>query len=85
MASAVIAYNEGISAIAGVFRELGMEVGGYTQAFYAKMDYNRVNKMEKKTSQAGKLRRKKLRAVRKGLMDKTQLAEGETYAPGAFS
>ena len=41
--------------------------------------------MNKKSSDTGKLRRKKLRAIRKGYQDKAVETEGETYASGEFS
>ena len=47
-----------------------MEVGSYTESFLKKFDTKRVEQMNKKSSDTGKLRRKKLRAIRKGYQEK---------------
>ena len=62
-----------------------MEVGKFTESFLKQFDTKRVNQMNKKSSDTGKLRRKKLRAIRKGYQDKAVETEGETYASGEFS
>ena len=71
--SAVINYNNGLNGISDVYNELSMEVGKYTKSFL------------NQSSDTGKLRRKKLRAIRKGYQDKALETEGETYASGKFS
>ena len=85
VASAVINYNQGLNGICNVYNELSMEVGKFTESFLKQFDTKRVNQMNKKSSDTGKLRRKKLRAIRKGYQDKAVETEGETYASGEFS
>ena len=62
VASAVINYNQGLNGICNVYNELSMEVGKFTESFLKQFDTKRVNQMNKKSSDTGKLRRKKLRA-----------------------
>ena len=47
-------------------------------------DKNRVEKMEQKSLDCNKQRRKKLRAIRKGFADKDEEQEGVVYGAGLF-
>ena len=60
-----------------------------TEAFFTEQhlyaeDERRVAKSIVKASEAEKKRRKQRRRMRKGLEERVQDAEGETYAPGTF-
>ena len=61
-----------------------MEPGWYCEAGLNKDDTLHIKTMNRKSLDANKKRRKKLRALRKGYDDKNLDEEGETYAPGAF-
>ncbi len=83
-ASAVTQFNDGASSIAEVLKRMGIMPGKITMAAILKIDQNRLKKAEQKSSERVKMRRKKLRAMKKGLWDFNKEKEGIIYESGAF-
>ena len=83
-ASAVTQFNDGASSIAEVLKRMGIVPGKNTMAAILKIDQNRLKKAERKSSERVKMRRKKLRAIKKGLWDFNKEKEGTIYESGAF-
>ena len=81
-ASAVAHFNDGASSIARVLDRLGMCPGKHTNFAIHRCDNKRIFFAEKKSSETGKSRRKKLRAIRKGLWDHEKEKEGNLYESG---
>jgi len=81
-ASAVCQFNDGASSIARVLQRLGICPGKFTNAAIRKCDARRIALSEKKSSEKVKQRRKKLRAIKKGLWDLEKEKEGEVYQSG---
>ena len=71
-ASAVASFNDGSKSIAAVLRKLGLAVGCHTEVGLRVADRKRIAIAEKESTTKSKLQRKKLRAIRKGLWDKTK-------------
>ena len=83
--SAVIEFNDGCCGIVKVLNDLGLSNGYFTNKFVLEADKQRVQSMRKKSSEKGKIRRKKLRSMRKGFLDKEKEHEkSESYLSGAF-
>ena len=70
MYSAVIEFNEGCQGIQRIIEYIGLDAGSHLVTTSRQRDVVRVNKMIKKSSDKGKKRRKTLRGVRKGFLDK---------------
>ncbi len=83
-ASAVTQFNDGASSIAEVLKRMGIMPGKITMAAILKIDQNCLKKAEQKSSERVKMRRKKLRAMKKGLWDFNKEKEGIIYESGAF-
>ena len=83
-ASAVANFNDGASSITEVLTKLGISPGRHTIAGTRAADRKRIMVAEKHASDQAKQQRKKLRAIRKGLWDKTKQKEGVLYESGAF-
>ena len=82
--SAVIHYNDGFLGLISVFKELKIKIGPFFLTTAERKVRKRVAGCTKKSSEEGKLRRKKLRAIRKGHLDKEKEAEGDdSYSTGA--
>ena len=64
--------------------KLNVDPGFYMSQYCYKTDKMRISMMEKKSMPSVKLRRKALRAIRKGFIDKEQDNEGVTYQAGGF-
>ena len=58
------------------FKCLGLPVGYWLQNGCLQKDQQRIKQMERKSSEKGKRRSKKLRAIRKGFIDKEKELEG---------
>ena len=82
-ASAVCQFNDGASSIARVLQRLGICPGKFTNAAIQKCDERRIALSDKKSSDKVKQRRKKLRAIKKGLWDQEKEKEGQVYQSGA--
>ena len=81
-ASAVCHFNDGASSIARVLQKLGICPGKFTNAAIRKCDARRIALSEKKSSEKVKQRRKKLRAIKKGLWDLEKEKERDMYQSG---
>ena len=84
VASAVLKFNDGSSGVLNVLNSLKIEPGKFTTEFCGKRDSERVTKMDLKSSDQTKLRRKQLRAQRKGFIDTVEQKEGLVYGAGEF-
>ena len=84
VSSAVLSFNDGQRFLIKLFTELNVNAGEYLQSYCVRNDYERVDKMEKQCSTPVKLRRKKLRAIRKGFCDQNEASEGTVYGSGEF-
>ena len=85
VSSAVLEFNEGCIGLYGVFKKLGIACGRFMDLATKRKDANRVDNMTRKTCTAGIARRKKLRAIRKGFIDKERdIEKVESYSAGAF-
>ena len=83
--SAIIEFNNGCCGIIKVMDGLGLSNGYYTNTFVLDADRQRVQAMRCKSSEKAKIRRKKLRSIRKGFLDKEKEHEkSESYLSGAF-
>ena len=83
--SAVIDYNDGLLGICKVAEELGLKSGVFMQKLSHNEDQARIKEAGRKSTEKGKKRRKKLRAVKKGFIDEeTELEGTPSYDPGAF-
>ena len=83
--SAVIEFNDGYCGINSVYGHLGLTSGKFTEAFCVRVDELRIKEMMRKSSEKAKNRRKKLRSIRKGFIDREKEDEGtESYQSGAF-
>ena len=83
--SAVLHYNEGASGISDVFSYFNITSGIYMEKGNMAKNKTSIKKMNIKTSESGKKRRKRLRAVRKGLLVKEKENEPtESYIAGGF-
>ena len=80
-----LTFNDGCSGLLKVFERCAFEPGYFTELGFAKRDQSRVKSMNQKMLKSTKVRRKKLRAFRKGWEDQNLETEGETYSSGQFS
>ena len=84
MNSAVLHYNEGACGISNVFSYFKID-NGYMEKGSIKRNKVSIRKMDIKSSEDGKTRRKKIRAVKKGLLVKEKENEpSESYIAGGF-
>ena len=84
VASAVLNFNDGSSGVLNVLNSLKIEPGKLTAEFCGKRDSEHMTKMDLKSSDQTKLRRKQLRAQRKGFIDTVEQKEGLVYGAGEF-
>ena len=70
VSSAVIHFNDGVNGMVHVFNILNLRPGKHYFKFAMECDIHRIEKMEYKSSETSKTRRKYLRAVRKHYIDK---------------
>ena len=79
--SAVIDFNEGSESLTNVTEALGIRSGTFMESSFEDKDALQLKMKNIKSSEKGKQRRKKLRAIRKGFQDKEREEEGgEAYA-----
>ena len=82
--SAVLHYNEGACGISNVFSYFKIDNGYYMEKGSIKRNKVSVRKMNIKSSEDGKTK-KKIRAVKKGLIVKEKESEpSESYIAGGF-
>ncbi|MCP4481300.1 MAG: hypothetical protein GY817_00525 [bacterium] len=83
--SAIINYNDGFHRMKDVLIELGLQVSQNFLDNSIRKDKQIVLQSLIKSLEKGKKRRKSLRAVRKGFIDREREEEGgESYSKGAF-
>ena len=83
--SAIINFNDGFSGIKDVLRTLGLNVSKYVDNGVTQKDQQRITHSKRKSSEEGKRRRKKLRALKRGYIDKEMEDEGgKSYLSGSF-
>ena len=82
--SAVLQFNDGQKSLVTVLEKLGVKPGAVMQSYCISEDKSRVQKMNIKCATPAKRRRKKLRAIKKGLIDRDTEVEGNVYESGAF-
>ena len=82
--SAVLHYNDGSNGMQAVLNYFGLN-GKATVVKSIERDRRCVEKIMKKSSEIGKKQRKKLRAIKKGYLDKEKENEkSESYVAGGF-
>ena len=83
--SAIINYNDGFHRMKDVLIELGLQVSQNFLDNSIRKDKQIVLQSLIKSLEKGKKRRKRLRAVRKGFIDREREEEGgELFSEGAF-
>lgn len=82
VASATIAFNDGMIGLANVMKRQEMNPGFYTMKGLKKIDDVRILKAERKVKDTVMQRRKTLRRIKKGFEDKHKDQEGDIYDPG---
>ena len=85
VSSAVIAFNEGAKGLCKVLENLGIKEGKCTTLNHKSRDRKRKLAADHKKTENVKMRRKTLRAKKKGLLDAEKATEGgESYAKGEY-
>ena len=85
VASAVINFNDGMSGFEKLFSHLNLSVGVNTKSGAIEKDQQRIKNMKNKFQEIVEMKRKKLRVVRKGYIDKEKGNKGgELYFTGNF-
>lgn len=77
-------YNHGAVSLMAVLRNMGCEVGVFTERELRRQDAERRLKAARKMTESEKKRRKLRRRRRKGLAEQRLDLEGSTYAAGEF-
>ena len=81
----VINFNDGMSGFEKLFSRLNLSFGVIINSGAIEKDQQRIKNMNNKFQETVKMKRKKLRAVRKGYIDKEKDNEGgELYLTGNF-
>ena len=83
--SAILEFNDGSYGVKSVLNYFGIRSGICFEILCESRDNDRIRKGARKSSDEGKCRRKRLRAVKKGLIDKEEQNEQKTYVPGGFT
>ena len=84
VSSAVISFNSGKRGLFNVFKGCNLEISSFTELFCHLDDSSKVRQQNIKTSVASKKRRKTLRSIAKGYLDK-ESDQAPSYSTGAFS
>ena len=83
--SAVMEFNDGYCGIVAALNTLELVRGFFTNKFVLEADKQWVQSMEGKSNKKAKYRRKKLRSIRKGFLDKEKENEkSQSYLSGTF-
>ena len=83
LSSAVISFNSGKRGLFDVYRGCNLETGSYTELFCYLDDASKVCRQNIKSSVVTKKRRKTLRSIAKGYIDK-ETEEEPSHSSGAF-
>ena len=75
--SAIISFNEGPLGIQDVLKRLNICPGTYFEQKSVKFTKDQVKDLQRKSLEKEKKRRKELKSIRKGFIDKEQKVEGE--------
>ena len=84
VSSAILIFNSGKRGLFDVFTNCGLEIGSYTETFCYLEDASKVIRLNIKSTKAVKKRRKTLRSVKMGFVDK-EAEEEPSYASGAYN
>ena len=84
VASAVINFNDGNCGILNVFTNADMQAAYFTKMFCLKEDELRIQRMDKKTNKQTKQQRKRLRPIRKKIVDTNKGKKSAFHDTGAF-
>ena len=83
--SAILNYNDGFTSLASVLEKLHISPGPFFKVGALAKDVQRVQNMEQKGTNKVKDKRNKLRAIKRGFIDKEKEHEGgESYCSGTF-
>ena len=83
--SAIIEYNDGATCVGKVLKLLGVEAGYFYEKATIKRNTKRIINSRRKSSEKGIARRKSLRTIKKGFLDKEKEQEKEkSYEYGGF-
>ena len=77
-------FNDGDVTLKCVLEMLGTNPGYYTLAGCKNQDPRRISHANRKSTEGNRLRRKLLRGIHKGCIDKKVHSEGPVYEKGAF-
>eukprot|EP00112_Aurelia_sp_Birch-Aquarium-sp1_P019844 Seg4999.1 transcript_id=Seg4999.1/GoldUCD/mRNA.D3Y31 product="hypothetical protein" protein_id=Seg4999.1/GoldUCD/D3Y31 len=80
--SAVVNFNDGSKGIEEVMKRLGIAPGRFMARAGRRKDLKRLDDSIRRSSEKGKKRRKKLRAVKKGFEDKEE--QQDSYKAGSY-
>ena len=83
VSSAILSFNSGKRGFFELFTNCGLEVGSYAETFCYLEDASKVICGNVKSSKSVKKRRKTLRSVKMGFVDK-EAEEEPSYASGAY-
>ena len=83
-ASAIAAYNAGVSQLTDMMRLMAIEVNEVTLAYAAERDRQRIYRAEQSAMEQNKRRRLALQQERKEERAAHAADEGATYVPGGF-
>ena len=86
VASVVIDFNDGASGIVDIFEHMGMKPGKALINFCNASNIERIAVAERQNTKIVKLKRKQLRGLKKGYLDKEDEIENEkaSYETGMF-
>ena len=84
VSSAILSFNSGKRGIFDVFTNCELEIGPYTKTFCYLEDATKVIRLNVKSTKAVKKRRKALRSVKMGFVDK-ETEEEPSYSSGAYN
>ena len=77
-------FNDGTNGVKAVLSKFGLS-GKVTESKSTKHNHERINRMQKKSSEPVKKRRKTLRSIKKGFLDKESEQENiPSYLPGGY-
>lgn len=83
--SAILQFNEGLFGIARVLEHFGIETGVCFNKLTKRANRQSVNNANRKALNSVRTKRKKIKAIKKGLIDKELDKEGrESYVKGGF-
>ena len=81
--SAILQFNDGQFGIANVLSQFGIENGVYFSSLTTKANYSSVQNAISKVSDKVKTQRKRLKAIKKGLLDvEIEKEGGKSYVRG---